>query len=369
MKKLFLPLFMVFAAITGINTVEAATATTVGTTSTTKSLTITRNVENVSNPVSGKFTYSITADANNPEGFDASTLPANLVIQFNNVSPNASNVATQTGTLDLSSLSFNKVGNYKFIISEVSVTEANKNYPKDNTQYYAYVSVRNTTPANPDGNLTATLAAQVKNSDAGAKTDAIFTSSLDTTYIELSKRLTGDRADTDEYFAFTISIPGTTGDTYTVSGSHSTDGTNTVASSKYTVGTTTTLYLKGGQTITIGKNGNVNEIPVGVNYNITETGATEYQTYIDGSSTDNKVMSQKTTVGVPTFVDVNKKTSEEIAAETAFNTSNKTAYVNNREANVLAGLFVNYWPFIILIGLGVLGLIAIKKTSKNNEEY
>ena len=382
-KNLLLPVFMVIAGVFGLNSINAATATTVGANTDTgavKTLTITREVENVSNPVTGTFTYSVTADPNNPTGFDSTTLPSNLVIQFNNVAPDANQVATQTGTLDLSALRFTKVGDYKFIIEEVSVTNANNNYPKDTTEYYAYVSVRNIVDTNTreiSGNLKATLASQVKEDDAGNKTDSLFESSLETTYITLSKTITGERADDEQYFEFTLSIPGNTGDVYTITGNHSTDGTNTVASSNYTVGTTTKIYLKHGQTVTIGKNGNVKQIPVGTAYNITEVGATDYKTYIDGSTTDNKVMTQKTTVAEPvqpTYADPENLTAEEQTAKTAyetalatFNTQNKTSYVNNWEKDVLTGLFVNYWPFIILIGLGVIGIITIKKTTK--EEY
>ena len=382
-KNLLLPVFMVIAGVFGLNSINAATATTVGANTDTgavKTLTITREVENVSNPVTGTFTYSVTADPNNPTGFDSTTLPSNLVIQFNNVAPDANQVATQTGTLDLSALRFTKVGDYKFIIEEVSVTNANNNYPKDTTEYYAYVSVRNIVDTNTreiSGNLKATLASQVKEDDSGNKTDSLFESSLETTYITLSKTITGERADDEQYFEFTLSIPGNTGDVYTITGNHSTDGTNTVASSNYTVGTTTKIYLKHGQTVTIGKNGNVKQIPVGTAYNITEVGATDYKTYIDGSTTDNKVMTQKTTVAEPvqpTYADPENLTAEEQTAKTAyetalatFNTQNKTSYVNNWEKDVLTGLFVNYWPFIILIGLGVIGIITIKKTTK--EEY
>ena len=382
-KNLLLPLFMAVVGVFGLNSINAATATTVGANTDTgavKTLTITREVENVSNPVTGTFTYSVTADPNNPTGFDSTTLPSNLVIQFNNVAPDANQVATQTGTLDLSALRFTKVGDYKFIIEEVSVTNANNNYPKDTTEYYAYVSVRNIVDTNTreiSGNLKATLASQVKEDDSGNKTDSLFESSLETTYITLSKTITGERADDEQYFEFTLSIPGNTGDVYTITGNHSTDGTNTVASSNYTVGTTTKIYLKHGQTVTIGKNGNVKQIPVGTAYNITEVGATDYKTYIDGSTTDNKVMTQKTTVAEPvqpTYADPENLTAEEQTAKTAyetalatFNTQNKTSYVNNWEKDVLTGLFVNYWPFIILIGLGVIGIITIKKTTK--EEY
>ena len=383
-KNLLLPLFVVVAGVFGMNSISAATATTVGANTDTgavKTLTVTREVENVSNPVTGTFTYSVTADPNNPTGFDSSTLPSNLVIQFTNVAPDANQVATQTGTLDLSALKFTKVGDYKFIIKEVSVTNANNNYPKDTTEYYAYVSVRNilvdATSRELSGNLKATLASQVKEDDTGAKTDPLFESSLETTYITLSKTITGDRADDEQYFEFTLSIPGNTGDVYTITGNHSTDGTNTVATSNYTVGTTTKIYLKHGQTVTIGKNGNVKQIPVGTAYNITEVGATDYKTYIDGSTTDNKVMPQKTTVAEPvqpTYVDPENLTAEEQQAKTAyetaleaFNTQNKTSYVNNWEKDVLTGLFVDYWPFVILIGLGVFGIIVLKRNSEEEE--
>lgn len=309
---------------------------------------IKREVKEVTNPVTATFTYKVE-EASNP-GTAATNLPANFTITFNNVAPNASHVATQTTTLDMSAVKFNKLGDYKFKITEISSSDETE-YPKDTKVYYIYVSVRNILDAanEPTDTYEATLAAQGKLNDTGAKRDVVFDSTAIYTYLELSNKLTGNMADIDEYFAYNITIPGKTGAKYKVTGDHSTNGTSDVTTSECNAGVACTIYLKHGQSVQIGVNGTKNQIPVGVKYNITETGAATYETYIDGSTTNTKVMPEKTSVATNA---------------TTFNTANKTAYVNHKEENPLTGVFLNILPFVILLTLGFVGVYYIRKSSQ-----
>ncbi len=352
MKKFKNYIFALFAMILGMSamTVDAATttiATSTGNTATT--WTITRNVNDVTNPVTNTFTYTVTQANTNPASV---TLPStNPTVVFNNVSPNASGVATATGTIDLSSVVFDAVGDYEFIVTETASTNATA-YPLDAKEYHIFVSVRYNVDANnvPDGTKNATMIVQPTLS--GSKVSGlVFETDTELTYITLSKGVTGNLADIDEYFAFTVSLPGTAGDTYTISGAHSTDGSTTVNSSTYTVGTTTTIYLKHGQSVTIGLNGTLNEMPINESYTITETGATDYKTYIDGSTTDAKTTT-KTTVATN---------------DSNFSTNNATSYINNYQSDVLTGIFINILPFIILIGLAVIGIYINKKLTTQEE--
>ncbi|MBR4262659.1 MAG: hypothetical protein IKQ35_04785 [Bacilli bacterium] len=347
MKNIKKYLFTIFAIILGMNATPVNAATTTIATSTgntTTSWTITREVNDVTNPVTNTFTYTVTAAASNPEPV---TLPStNPTVVFNNVVP-VSGTATATGTIDLSSVVFDKVGDYEFIVKETASTDATA-YPLDTKEYHLFVSVRYNVDANnvPEGTKNATMIVQPTLN--GTKvSNLLFESNTELTYITLSKGVTGNLADKDEYFAFTVSLPGTAGDTYTVTGDHSTDGTTTVNSSTYTVGTTTTLYLKHGQSVTIGLNGTINEIPINGSYTITETGATDYKTYIDGSTTDAKTTT-KTTVATNA---------------SNFSTNNTTAYINNYQSDVLTGIFINILPFVLLIGLAVIGIYINKRLS------
>ena len=144
-------------------------------------------------------------------------------------------------------------------------------------------------------------------------------------------------ADMNKYFSFSLDINGLSGDNYTINGEHSVDGNTTVSSSIYTVGTTTTIYLKHGQSI------NISDIPEGTTYTITEEGASDYETYIDGSSTDNKASGIKTV--------------------SSANTNDNTAFVNNKDEISLTGIILNNTPYIFAVSIAVLGIFIIKKSA------
>lgn len=344
-KMLIVIFVMMDIVIAGLSVASYAAETSV--TGTPTSLTITREVNNVTNPVTNTFTYTVEADASNPAA--VTDLPTGVQVVFNNVSP-TSNKATATGTLDMSGVKFTALGDYKFKVTETA-SQDGTTYPVDSAKtYYVYVSVRNELDNNnvPTGNLIATLAEQSKLSDTGEKVDIKYNSAAKLTYIQLSKSVTGNMAKTDDYFEFTLTIPGTTGDVYVISGNHSTDGNTTVATSNYTVGTTTKIYLKHGQTVTIGKSGDLGQIKVGSEYTITESNTKSYtSTTVDGTS------------GTTT-------TKTMVATDNSdFDDDNVTAFINHKEASVLTGVFANVAPFAVLVALAVIGLYAIKKTSNN----
>lgn len=309
-------------------------------------LDVERKVNDVTNPVTNTFGYTVEADASNPAA--VTNLPTSLEVVFNATAP-VSGVATETATLDLSAVNFTALGDYKFKITETSSTDSDK-YPVDDKTYYMYVSVRNELDANnsPTGTLIPTLVSKAKLNDSGDKVDISYESDAVLTNIQISKTVTGNMSKTDKYFAFTVTIPGTTGDVYKITGAHSTDGSATVNESNYTVGTTTTIYLKHGQTVTIGKDGDINQIPVGASYTIAEN-ADDYTPSVDGTSGAN---ASKTTVA---------------ADDSNYSTNNVTNYVNNKEEASLTGLVVTYWPFVVLIALAGLGIYGLKKTAKVKE--
>ena len=113
---------------------------------------------------------------------------------------------------------------------------------------------------------------------------------IDNTYITISKNVAGNMRNSDKYFKFNVVINGTNGDIYTIQGQDaivSYDGNDSVStSSSYTVGQTNYIYLKSGQTATIGlaNNNSTLEVPVGITYTITELDAEDYTTTINGGS-------------------------------------------------------------------------------------
>lgn len=286
---------------------------------------ITREVTKVTNPVSNTFTYTITADSSNPSG-GVTGAPTTTTIVFDAVNP-SSNKATATGKLDFSGASFTKRGDYKFTIAETSSSNSSI-YPVDDTTYDVYVQVTNELDSEevPTGNLIATVI---------PKDELKFTSEPILTNLSLSKKVKGNNADINEYFEFEITFTrATNGDKYKVTGQ-----SKSGAATECTVGSTCTVYLKHGETVTVGKDGSLDQIPVGVSYTITEKGATDYETKVDG--TDGKATPSKTT--------------EESSA------NNKTEFVNKKTSAVVTGVMLTVIPFIILLVVAGVGIIIIKK--------
>jgi len=319
--------------ISKVNAVDATVASP-GT------ITVTKNVTGVTNPVTNTFGYTIEADTTfNPVA--VTEYPTTASIAFDKVAPKAG-TATQSTTLNFSSAKFTKVGDYRFKITETYSTDAT-NYPIDGSYYYLYVSVRFDANDTDGTKMTATVVGSgMKNTTEkpGTKESVIFTTEPKFTNITISKTVSGNMGDKSEYFDVKVKVPGETGAKYAVSGS-----SNTSNPTEITAGTETTLKIKHGDTITIGLSGTTKQIPVGVDYTVAETVPEGYTTTIDGKTVN---PATKTTVEEPA--------------------SNATAIVNNYEAGVLTGVFFNVMPYVV-IALAVIILIAmVRRSSKKKEE-
>ncbi len=322
----------------GINTSNAAV--TIANNATNRTVPITRNVTGVTNKVNNTFGYTITPDTTYNGDKTVTNYPTTLSIPFTNVTP-TSGTATQTVNLDFAGTTFSAVGDYRFKIKETSSTDENQ-YPKDTAEYYLYVSVRY---ADDNGTMVATVATQgIKNStndenNGGTKTAVVFTSQAQLTYITISKTVTGNMGDRNKYFEVPVTITGATGETYTVSGGSFQNNPTTVAS-----GTQATIKIKHGETITIGKSGDIKQIPIGADYTVAENAETNYTTQIDAA---NQSSVSKETVSNPA--------------------SNHTSIVNNYELSVLTGVFFSIMPYIILALFVLLLLLLVKRSSKRKE--
>lgn len=173
-----------------------------------------------------------------------------------------------------------------------------------------------------------------------------------TTYITITKEVSGNMRETDKYFKFLVSIDGTNSDIYRISGQDSTVtyNSNTVnTSSTYTVGSTNYVYLKGGQTVTIGlaANGTDSQIPVGITYSIVEQDADEYVTTITGIQGETKTTGNLTT---------------QIS-----NSSNVVEFLNSRDAAALTGRWFENKVYICIFIAVLIFIFVIVKYKKNGK--
>ena len=315
-----------------------ATTTTINDTSELKSINITKKVINVTSNVNATFNYIITEErSQNPESI--SGINENFSITFDNVEP-INKIASVTKSLDLSSLTFSKVGDYYLKICEVSSNDMGI-YPIDDKCYYPLIMVRNELVNNiPTGNLVATLLNNV--SDGENKTDAIF-ETRPMSFITLNKTVTGDMANKDEYFKFKITINANNLENIVIKNQDPTviyNDEEIITSSTYNSNVDNYIYLKHGQSITIGEGDNP-QLPAGISYTIEEEDHENYKTYINGSTEDNKLL----------VVDSMSHISSE----------NINNFVNNYETVTFTGVVSNIIPYILLLMIGVVLFVLTRK--------
>ena len=345
-----------------ISTVNAAVTIASGAENST--VTITRNVNGVTNPVTNTFTYTIAFDSAYgaaAKSGTATNFPTSATVVFNNKAP-VSGTATQTGTVDFAGTTFNKVGDYRFTLKETATEDFTK-YPLDGAKtYYLYVSVRFAEDDTDGTKMVATVATQgikddTKDENAtptpGKKEAVVFESEATFTYITISKQVTGNMGDKSEYFDVTVTIPGTTGDTYLVSGGKY--GTPATSETTVTAGTAKTLQIKHNETLTIGiaSDGTKKQIPVGTNYTVAETAVEGYETTID-NLTKGTLTTTKTAAAIPT--------NNQLPA------TNKVSIVNHYEVATLTGVFFNIMPYVVIAAAVIILIAMVRRSSKNKKE-
>ena len=345
MKKLSLiagVLALVIATALPIANVSANTATYNG----SSSFTLNREVSGVTNNVNNTYTYTIAQDSA-PTGATVTGMPSSATVVFNNVAP-VSGTATANTVVDLTNVDFSMIGNYVYTVTE-SATSDTTNYPIDSTHnsYKIHISVRYQVDSNtgvPNNNVYVATIQATNNADAKAST-IIWTNGASRTYIEIDTTTTGNSAETDKCFAYTVDIPVgngvSAGDTYTIESSTTCTG----GAASVTAGSPATIYLKHGDTALVGQNSGTNELPVGASYTITKTDTSDgYTTTIDGTET-------RTTSGTTT-------TSSNVQP---------IEIVNDKDEDAFTGIFTNMWLYLLLLIIGILGLIYVNRRSTEKE--
>ena len=304
------------------------------------SIDVNKRLNGVDNP-NVSFTYEIVPKETNPDNVNFN--PNTFSISFDENSSIDNRLSYGSYTLDFSSINYSIPGKYEYIVREVSSSNQSV-YPKDNNYYTIDLNVLSEVDDNnhPTGELVVDVMQSAFLNETTGKGEILFeTSPL--TYITLSKSVTGDMGDINEYFKFKIEIDG---DGFAINGQdnnviYNGEVINTI--NTYDASKDNYVYLKHGQSITIGLNDSEYQIPSNVMFTIEEMDASNYKTYINNGNT-------------------NKKTIVSFALNTP--SSNNTSYVNNHESTVLTGVFVSIIPYIVLIGLSIIGIYVLKKKSK-----
>lgn len=341
MKKIFnlhnLSLLLV-VAIVSVFTIVKVNATVAWDNTTHGSATIERTVEHIGNPVVTTFTYTVTADNANPAG--ATGAPSSGTVVFDGSETITSGSVVETGTLDFSSMTFARPGTYHYTVAETATT--NNLYPLDSDIYDIYIQVTNELDANnqPTGNFNAVMVKQNREDPPVKVTNLTFESSPEMSHIDLSKIVTGTGADATKYFPVSITINAPEG-TYPITGTFSTDGTTAATSANYVVpstgATAMTIYMKHGDSVTIGNNGTDDLIPTGVSYTFAETNDPDYtEKYKVNSGTQTEGTTCNGTVAA---------------------TANSIQFDNSLTSTPITGVLLNIIPYVLVIVIAVSGTL------------
>lgn len=210
------------------------------------------------------------------------------------------------------------------------------------TSYVLHFVIQNST--DEEGNINgkeARLAYITKSNSEEKQDDIMFeytkdSATLTPSHIVVSKSVQGAVANVNDTFNFTVYVGGQEGATYVIKN----DATG--ATSSCAAETDCTFSIKNGQTVTIGLNGSTEQIPAGTVYTITENGATDYETYINGDISASKSTDEQTI-----NVDVAKNTFD---------------FLNVKDGDVSTGIVVNILPYVLLAGISLGLIIYSKKT-------
>ncbi len=160
--------------------------------------------------------------------------------------------------------------------------------------------------------------------------------SPNSTHIVVSKTVQGTAGNVNETFNFTANVSGSSGTSYVVR------NTVTGASSSCAASTNCTFTLKSGQSVTIGLNGTTEQIPIGTTFTIAETGATDYETYINGEVDDDKTTDTRTA-----NINIDQNTFD---------------FINKKDGEVATGIALSVLPYVLLAGISVGLIIYSRKT-------
>lgn len=326
------------------------------------SIPIKRTITNIKRrDLSVSFQYGLRESEHNPA--PVTGMPEDVTLTFDHVTTMPSYSVTGETEIDVSGITFSKVGEYEFYLTE-KTTSDEVNFSPAPQGYVVFFHVTNVVDGSgrPTGELKVELVDQLMNDDY-EKVPLLAEFSAGTNYqaIRISNEVSGGFADTEKYFMYRIRFEEMPEDIeLTVSGqdeevffdnsranplNYDGDGDNR----------TYVVVLKHGQEATIGLthsavNGEeVNEIPVGLKYTIQKEGIdNDYETTIDGK------------VATSTA----KEVTDGSYPENDDYFGLLTQIVNNKEESVNTGAFIEYWPVAAVLALGIGGFFVVRKVSK-----
>jgi len=283
------------------------------------------------------FTNGKVADA--AEGVSAPAIPS-VTVDFAEGEATAAGVTKQV-TVPLSGITWPSVGVYTYDVKQTVGTQAGVSYDSktlkmkvtvalDNDAQY-YVAFVTTTLEDPNGD---------------GQTD-VKSGSFENTYsagnLAVTKNVTGNMGDRNRYFKITVTLTGEGGKNHAASypvtgGSKLVNGTDDTSASTISVGTPADFYLKHDETFTIAK------LPYGVTYTVVE------ENYSNDGYTTTTTYSDET----------NKKIDSNLDTVTI---------TNSKDAAVDTGIMLDSLPYVLLLTVCVVCMVAFSVKKRSAREF
>ena len=283
------------------------------------------------------FTHGRVADA--AAGVLAPAIPS-VTVDFAEGAATAAG-ATKQVTVPLSSISWPSVGVYTYDVKQTVGTQAGVSYDSKTLKMKVTVALDN-----DDQYYVAFVTTTLGDTNGDGITD-VKSGSFENTYsagsLAVTKNVTGNMGDRNRYFKITVTLTGEDGKDHAASypvtgGSKLTDGTTDTSASTISVGTPADFYLKHGETFTIAN------LPYGVTYTVVEEdyrddGYTTTTTYSDEAS--KKIDSNHDTVTI----------------------------TNHKEATVDTGIMLDSLPYVLLLTVCVVCMVAFFVKKRSAREF
>ena len=248
--------------------------------------------------------------------------------------------ATKQVPVPLSGIPWPSVGVYTYDVKQTAGTQAGVTYDSK------ILKMKVTVALDDDQYYVAFVTTTLDDSNKDGQTD-VKSGSFENTYsagsLAVTKNVTGNMGDRNRYFKITVTLKGEDGKNHATSypvtgGSKLVNGTDGTSASTISVGTPADFYLKHGETFTI------TNLPYGVTYTVVED---DYRN--DGYTT------------TTTYSDeINKK------IDTSLDTVTIT---NHKEATVDTGIMLDSLPYVLLLTVCVVCMVAFFVKKRSAREF
>ena len=222
------------------------------------------------------------------------------------------------GEITVTLPTYEKVGVYEYTLKEVAGSTAGVDY------YGKEIKLVVTVVNGDNGKLRI---AGVHTEAKGEAKSASFTNTYSAGTLKVSKTVEGNLGDQSKYFVFTVTLTAAAGKSNYLDSYKITGGSDENNPPSIKVGETKTFKLKHGETI------NIEGLPYGVTYTVTETA-------VDGYTT---------TVG--------EKTTN-IAEGTMDEKAKTVVFTNTKNGDIDTGVYLDNLPYILVFA-GVLAIAAV----------